>query len=165
MKNLHENLRDSETFEKLLLLFLFQVVVDVNVVPFLVELLYIADFEVKKSAAWVIGNVFGRRTKENVMYGCIKGLCELLVSPDPKLVLLEGLKNFLKMEKDDQDNVFVAKGLENFLKMEKDDHGEDNVFVPKGLENFLNMEKDDQSEDNVFVAKGLENFLKMEKDD
>ncbi|XP_022634752.1 importin subunit alpha-1a-like [Vigna radiata var. radiata] len=94
-----------------------QAVVDANVVPFLVELLYIADFEVKKSAAWVIGNVSGKGTKENVRYladqGCIKGLCELLPSPDLKLVLmcLEALENFLKMGKDDQseDNVFVAK--------------------------------------------------------
>ncbi|XP_017416788.1 importin subunit alpha-1a [Vigna angularis] len=97
-----------------------QAVVDANVVPLLVEVLYIADFEVKKSAAWAICNVSGAGTKENVRYladqGCIKGLCELLASPDPKLLLmcLQGLENFLKVGKDDQseDNVFVAKVME-----------------------------------------------------
>ncbi|BAT86126.1 hypothetical protein VIGAN_04374900, partial [Vigna angularis var. angularis] len=71
-------------------------------------------------AAWAICNVSGAGTKENVRYladqGCIKGLCELLASPDPKLLLmcLQGLENFLKVGKDDQseDNVFVAKVME-----------------------------------------------------
>jgi len=125
-------------------------VIDADVIPPLVEILFNADFEVKRTAAWAVCNISCGGTKENIRYGfslikgcrmnymkefydkfgvniryladqgCIKALCELLTSPEAKLVLgcLQALENILKVGKADQEegltqaNVFVERVLE-----------------------------------------------------
>ncbi|XP_027936101.1 importin subunit alpha-4-like, partial [Vigna unguiculata] len=101
-----------------------QAVIDADVIPPLVEILFNADFEVKRTAAWAVCNISCGGTKENIRYladqGCIKALCELLTSPEAKLVLgcLQALENILKVGKADQEegltqaNVFVERVLE-----------------------------------------------------
>ncbi|CAA6656650.1 unnamed protein product [Spirodela intermedia] len=71
--------------------------------PPLVSLIKQAEFDVKREVAWVILNATSEGTFEQIHFianqGCIRPLCDLLVSPDPEAVsvCLEALENILKV--------------------------------------------------------------------
>jgi len=70
----HENLRksvyikNSETFEKLVILLFLQAVFDANIIPPLVQILDTAEFEVKREAVCAIYNVTSKGSYDNVRY-------------------------------------------------------------------------------------------------
>ncbi|KHN43321.1 Importin subunit alpha-1 [Glycine soja] len=80
-----------------------QTVFDANIIPYLVQSLQHAEFDVKKEAAWAIFYVTSGGSHEHIRYiyqqGCVKGLCDLLSCPDPKVVStrLKGLENILRV--------------------------------------------------------------------
>ncbi|KAG1338827.1 Importin subunit alpha-4 [Cocos nucifera] len=80
-----------------------QAVIDANIIGPLVQLLQHAEFDIKKEAAWAISNATSGGSNEQIHYlvsqGCIKPLCDLLVCPYPRIVIvcLEGLENVLKV--------------------------------------------------------------------
>jgi len=69
----------------------------------LVNLLSVAEFEIKKEAAWAISNATSGGRPEQIDFlvkaGCIKPLCDLLNCHDTRIitVALEGLKNILEV--------------------------------------------------------------------
>jgi importin subunit alpha-1 len=77
-------------------------VIDAGVVPALVSLLATGDFDVKREACWAISNATTGGSHSQVStfvnHGCIKPLCDVLVSSDVKIVsvALEALENILK---------------------------------------------------------------------
>ena len=62
-----------------------------------------AEFDIRKEAAWAISNATSGGTDDQIVFlveqGCIPPLCELLATPDAKIitVALEGLENILKV--------------------------------------------------------------------
>lgn len=94
-----------------------QSVIDANIVPPLIHILSNADFKTRKEACWAISNATsgGLNRPEQIKYlvaqGCIKPLCDLLVSADSKIiqVALDGLENILKVGEMDK----AAQGGEN----------------------------------------------------
>ena len=80
-----------------------QAVIESGIIPPLVHLLGVAEFDIKKESAWAISNATSGGTKEQLKYlvdvGCIKPLCELLTCSDVRIVTvaLEGLENILKV--------------------------------------------------------------------
>ena len=77
--------------------------IESGIIPPLVHLLGVAEFDIKKESAWAISNATSGGTKEQLKYlvdvGCIKPLCELLTCSDVRIVTvaLEGLENILKV--------------------------------------------------------------------
>eukprot|EP00967_Tisochrysis_lutea_P121942 scaffold201384_cov18-Tisochrysis_lutea.AAC.1 len=79
-----------------------QAVIDANLFPPLINMLSVAEFDIKKEAAWAISNATSGGSAEQirqlVSYNCIRPLCELLTVNDVRIitVALEGLENILK---------------------------------------------------------------------
>lgn len=88
-----------------------QAVIDANLIPPLINILQNADFRTKKEACWALSNATsgGLAEPNQIRYlvsqGCIKPLCDLLVSMDNKIiqVALDGLENILKVGESDKD--------------------------------------------------------------
>ncbi|XP_004306871.1 PREDICTED: importin subunit alpha-1-like [Fragaria vesca subsp. vesca] len=80
-----------------------QSVIEAGLIGPLVNLLHTAEFVIKKEAAWAISNAASGGTHEQIKVlvtaGCIKPLSDLLVFPDPRIVIvcLKGLENILKV--------------------------------------------------------------------
>ena len=78
---------------------------DSNIFPPLIDLLKIAEFDVRKEAAWAISNATSGGSSEQIKYivsqGCIRPLCDQLAESEVKIVrvVLEGLENILKINK------------------------------------------------------------------
>ena len=74
--------------------------------PSLISLLATGDFDVKREACWAISNATTGGSHAQIAYfvkhGCIKPLCDVLVSSDVKIVsvALEALENILKSGQD-----------------------------------------------------------------
>jgi hypothetical protein len=66
-------------------------------------MLSVAEFDIKKEAAWAISNATSGGSAEQihqlVNFNCIRPLCELLTVNDVRIitVALEGLENILKV--------------------------------------------------------------------
>lgn len=135
-----------------------QAVIDAGLIAPLVNLLQNAEFEIKKEAAWAISNATSGGTNDQIKYlvnqSCIKPLCDLLVSPDPRIVTvcLEGLENILKVGE-----------------VEKGDTGDANYFAlliddAEGLEKIENLQSHDNNEIYEKAVKILETYW-LEEDD
>lgn len=80
-------------------------VINANIIPPLIQLLATSDFKTKKEACWAISNATsgGLAKPDQIRYivnqGCIKPLCDLLVSGDNRIIqiALDGLENILKI--------------------------------------------------------------------
>lgn len=79
-----------------------QAVLESGVIDSLIAHMHEAEFDVKKEAAWAIANATSSGSPEQiaelVQKGCIGPLCDLVSSPDVRVVAvsLEGLENILK---------------------------------------------------------------------
>ncbi|CAI9109256.1 OLC1v1009043C1 [Oldenlandia corymbosa var. corymbosa] len=88
---------------------LIQAVIDVGIFRPLVGLCLNGDFVIKKEAAWAISNATCGGSHDQIRslvnQGCIKPLCDLLVCPDPKVIIvcLEALENILKVGEVEKD--------------------------------------------------------------
>ena len=73
-----------------------------NIIPVLIRLTNEGEAKVRREAAWAITNLICGGSDEQVQYaisqGCIKPLCEVLDSQDPKLiqVVLDGIRELLR---------------------------------------------------------------------
>ncbi|KAL3625990.1 hypothetical protein CASFOL_029539 [Castilleja foliolosa] len=121
---------------------LIQAVIEAGIIPALVILLQNAEFEIKKEAVCAISNATSVGTHDQIKFlvhdGCIKPLCDLVVCPDPSIVIfcLKGLENILKVGEADKNqgytgdvNVFKqmiddAKGRENMASLQNHDNEE-----------------------------------------
>ena len=80
-------------------------VIDANIIQPLAHLLAMAEFDIRKEAAWAISNATSGGTQEQIKFlvsvGCIKPLCDLLTCADVRIitVALEGLENILKVRR------------------------------------------------------------------
>ncbi|KAH0458733.1 hypothetical protein IEQ34_011547 [Dendrobium chrysotoxum] len=123
-----------------------QAVIDANIISPLVQLLQHAEFEIKKEVAWAISNATSGGTNEQIHYlasqGCIKPLCDLLICPDPRIVLvcLEGLENILNLGEIEK----VAgrtNGINIYARMIDDCEGLDKIERLQGHDNNEIYEK------------------------
>ena len=79
--------------------------IDANIIQPLCHLLAMAEFDIRKEAAWAISNATSGGTQEQIKFlvsaGCIKPLCDLLTCADVRIitVALEGLENILKVRR------------------------------------------------------------------
>ena len=77
--------------------------IDANIIQPLAHLLAVAEFDIRKEAAWAISNATSGGTQDQIKFlvsaGCIKPLCDLLNCADVRIitVALEGLENILKV--------------------------------------------------------------------
>ncbi|KZV46011.1 hypothetical protein F511_16173 [Dorcoceras hygrometricum] len=135
-----------------------QAVIDAGLISPLVNLLQNAEFEIKKEAAWAISNATSGGTSDQIKYlvnqSCIKPLCDLLVSPDPRIVTvcLEGLENILKVGELEKGNT----GDANYFALLIDD--------AEGLEKIENLQSHDNNEIYEKAVKILETYW-LEEDD
>ena len=89
-----------------------QAVIDAGIIPPLIDILSNSDsdFNTRKEACWAISNAThgGLQELTRIRYlvnqGCIKPLCDLLTTPDNKIVqiVLKGLDNILKVGETDK---------------------------------------------------------------
>ncbi|KAL6527590.1 hypothetical protein OROMI_029401 [Orobanche minor] len=139
-----------------------QAVIEAGIISPLVLLLQNAEFEIKKEAAWAISNATSGGTNDQIKYlvheGCIKPLCDLLASPDPRIVTvcLEGLENILKVGEAEKNlgntgdmNVFAqmiddAEGLEKIENLQNHDNNEIYEKAVKILEAYWLEEDNEQ---------------------
>lgn len=79
-----------------------QSVIDAGLVAPVVALLEKGDFDVKREACWTVSNAMSGGAPAQIAHfvarGCVKPLCDVLVSSDTKIVIvaLEALENILK---------------------------------------------------------------------
>lgn len=79
-----------------------QAVINSGIIPKLIQLLNVAEFEIQKEAAWALSNATSGGTPEQIFYivsqGALAPLCRLLEVHDARIatVALEGLDNILK---------------------------------------------------------------------
>ncbi|KAL8161966.1 hypothetical protein V2J09_013455 [Rumex salicifolius] len=137
-----------------------QAVIEAGLIGPLVSLLQTAEFEIKKEAAWAISNATSGGTPDQIKFlvsqGCIKPLCDLLISPDPRIitVCLEGLENILKVGE-------AEKGLGNT--------GNANYYSQliddaEGLDKIENLQNHDNNEIYEKAVKILESYWTDEDD-
>ncbi|XP_051141633.1 importin subunit alpha-like [Andrographis paniculata] len=139
-----------------------QAVIDAGIIAPLVMLLQNAEFDIKKEAAWAISNATSGGTHEQIKFmvreGCIKPLCDLLLCPDPRIVIvcLEGLENILKVGEAEKNqghtgdvNIYAqmiddAEGLEKIENLQSHDNNEIYEKAVKILETYWLEEEDEQ---------------------
>ncbi|KAK3012267.1 hypothetical protein RJ639_012178 [Escallonia herrerae] len=123
-----------------------QAVIEANIIPPLVHLLQNAEFEIKKEAAWATSNATSGGAHEQIRFlateGCIKPLCDLLVSPDPRIVTvcLEGLENILKVGEVDKE-MGMNGGINRYAQMVDDCEGLDKIEALQSHDNNEIYEK------------------------
>ncbi|CAA2969318.1 importin subunit alpha [Olea europaea subsp. europaea] len=129
----------------------------------LLELLRIAEFGIKRQVAWVISNATSGGTHEQIKFlvheGCIKPLCDLLISPNEVEIIeccLAGLDNILEVEEAEKNqdnaedvNVFAqmigdAGGLQKIKNLQTHDDGNIREKAVKMLETCWREEDDEQ---------------------
>ncbi|WVZ97769.1 hypothetical protein U9M48_043282 [Paspalum notatum var. saurae] len=130
-----------------------QAVINANIIPRLVHLLPIAEFDIRKFAARAISNATSGGTHDQIKYlvaqGCIKPLCDMLVCPNPSTVTfcLEGLENILRVGEGGDHNAYaqIIDGSEGWDKIEKlrsHDNTDICVKAVKILQSYWLEEKD-----------------------
>ncbi|KAK7363519.1 hypothetical protein VNO77_05663 [Canavalia gladiata] len=138
-----------------------QAVIEAGLIVPLVNLLQNAEFDIKQEAAWAISNATSGETHEQIKYlvgqGCIKPLCDLLVCPDPTIVIvcLEGLENILKVGE-------AEKSVGNT--------GDVNLYAQmiddaEGLEKIENLQSHDNNEIYERAVQILETYWLEEEDE
>ncbi|KAL7082169.1 hypothetical protein ACP275_14G082600 [Erythranthe tilingii] len=140
-----------------------QAVIQADILLPLVQLLQHAEFDIKKEAAWAISNATSGGSPEQIRFlvsqGCIKPLCDLLISPDPRIVTvcLEGLENILKVGEADKENglngginiyaqmIDDCEGLDKIETLQSHDNNEIYEKAVKILEKYWAEEDEDQN--------------------
>ncbi|KAL1188110.1 Importin subunit alpha-1 [Cardamine amara subsp. amara] len=138
-----------------------QMVLEANLIAPLVKLLQFGEFDVKKEVAWAIYNVTSRGSHDQIKYlvgqGCIKPLCDLLVSLEPKIVslCLKGLENILKVGEADMN--FGKTGDMNYYAYLIDEE--------EGFEKIEGLQSHENNEISVKAVKLLETYCLDVEDD
>ncbi|XP_076894875.1 importin subunit alpha-1a-like [Bidens hawaiensis] len=138
-----------------------QTVIEANIIGPLVQLLQNAEFDIKKEAAWAISNATSGGTRDQIKYlasqGCIKALCDLLVCPDPRVVMvcLEGLENILMVGAAEK-NLGQSGDVNLYAQMIDD---------AEGLEKIENLQSHDNNEIYEKAMRLLESYWLDEEDD
>jgi len=139
-------------------------VINAEIFPILIKLLYSKEIEIQKEAVWAITNATTCNDRDVVNYlveqGCIEPLVILLDFPDPALTLtiLEALQNILicGIDEENETNIFIGrlaacKGIEKIEELQ----GHKNINVYKKaiqiLENFFDAEDVNESEVVDFI--------------
>ncbi|KAM0951169.1 putative importin-alpha, importin-beta-binding domain, armadillo-like helical [Dioscorea sansibarensis] len=136
-----------------------QAVIAADLIHPLVHLLQTAEFDIKKEAAWAISNATSGGTHDQVRFlvreGCIKPLCDLLVCPDPRIVMvcMEGLENILKVGEAEK-NIGTAD-VNPYAQMIDD---------AEGLDKIENLQSHDNNEIYERAMKILETYWSQEED-
>ncbi|VYS69795.1 unnamed protein product [Arabidopsis thaliana] len=130
-----------------------QAVIDANLIPRFVYLAQNNELDLKKEGVWAISNVTAGGSHDQIIYlvqqGCIKPLCDLLVCPDVRIILvcLDGLENILNVGEanigevnDYCQLVEDAQGLEKIQNLRQ--HGSYEIYAKalKILETFWHDE-------------------------
>ncbi|XP_008781168.1 importin subunit alpha-4-like isoform X2 [Phoenix dactylifera] len=138
-----------------------QAVIDANIIGPLVQLLQHAEFDIKKEAAWAISNATSGGSDEQIHYlvsqGCIKPLCDLLVSPDPRIVIvcLEGLENILKVGETEKE-LGKTDGINLYAQL---------IYDCEGLDKIENLQGHGNNEIYEKTIKMLERYWLEEEDE
>ncbi|KAI3915436.1 hypothetical protein MKW92_017857 [Papaver armeniacum] len=128
-----------------------QAVVAAEIIGPLIHMPQTAEFDIKKEAARAISNVTSGGTDEQIKYlvgqGCIRPLCDLLVCPDPRIVMtvcLEGLENIL-MVGEAEKNLGTTSGVNVYAQLIDEAEGLEKIknLQMKILETYW-MEDDDE---------------------
>ncbi|KAL3625992.1 Inositol monophosphatase 1 [Castilleja foliolosa] len=148
-----------------------QAVIEAGIISPLVLLLQNAEFEIKKEAVCAISNATSGGTHDQIKFlvheGCIKPLCDLVVCPDPRIIIvcLRGLENILKAGEAEKNqgytgdmNVFAqmiddAEGRDNMASLQYHDNNEIHKKAIEILDTYWFEEDDDEQEDIRIVAQ------------
>ncbi|XP_010482548.1 PREDICTED: importin subunit alpha-8-like [Camelina sativa] len=147
-----------------------QSVIDENLIPTLVNLAQSADIGIKKEAVWAVLGVVVCGSLDQIKYmveqSCIKPLCDILVCPDLRTILLskclDGLENILKAGEAvpsvrDRNRYALliegAEGVEKIEDLQSHENSEISLKALKILERYWLVEDDEnkvyQSDDSV----------------
>jgi len=135
-----------------------QAIIDAGLVSPLISLLATGDFDVKREACWALSNATTGGSAAQiayfVKYGCIRPLCDVLVSSDVKIVsvALEAIENILKSGQDlaaktkDEENKYAAlieeaDGVDKLDDLQS--HKNEDIYrkAVELLENYFNAEE------------------------
>jgi HEAT repeat protein len=135
-----------------------QAVIDNNIIPPLIQLLTNAEFDIRKEAAWAISNATSGGNAQQIMFlvsqGCIRPLCDLLTTSDPKIVTiaLEALENILRVGEEQANGgqnqmalyISEADGLTKIEDLQQ--HSNNDIYEKciKILEGYFGVEEDDE---------------------
>lgn len=142
-----------------------EAVIKGNLIPPLVNILKVEEFDIQKEAAWAISNATSGGRDEQIRYlvdqHVIQPLCNLLLCPDPKIILvaLEGIENILRVGKADADRtgagaknqyayeVEACNGLDSIEALQR--HENEEIFdkAVKILKNYYERDEEDEEED------------------
>ncbi|XP_052189538.1 importin subunit alpha-2-like [Diospyros lotus] len=138
-----------------------QAVVEAGLIGPLVNLLQTAEFDIKKEAAWAISNATSGGTHDQIKYlvnqGCIKPLCDLLICPDPRIIIvcLEGLENILKVGEVEK-NLGSTGDVNYYAQL---------IDEAEGLEKIENLQSHDNNEIYEKAVKMLETYWLEEEEE
>ncbi|KAJ8439222.1 hypothetical protein Cgig2_030157 [Carnegiea gigantea] len=132
-------------------------VIEAGIILPLVQLLQHAEFDIKKEAAWAISNATSGGSPEQIRQGCIKPLCDLLICPDPRIVIvcLEGLENILKVGEADK-----AMGMNNGVNLYAQ-----MIDECEGLDKIENLQTHDNNDIYEKAVKVLEKYWAEEDEE
>ncbi|RHN64702.1 hypothetical protein MtrunA17_Chr4g0071961 [Medicago truncatula] len=140
---------------------MIQAVIEAGLIAPLVNLLQYAEFDIKKEAAWALSNATFSGTPEQikylVSYDCIKPLCDLLVCPDPKIIIvcLECLENILKVGEAEK-RFCNTRDVNLYAQMIED---------AEGLEKIENLQSHDNNEIYENAVRILETYWLEDEDE
>jgi len=129
-----------------------QRVSDSNIIPSLLKILndLCSDFEIKKEAAFAIGNAILGGSRDQIQFlvsqGCIKPLCNLLPGPSQLVnVVLEALENLLKVDHEAGDFSYAVliqeAGLDMIERLQEDENVEISLKAIHIFEKYLQVIK------------------------
>ncbi|XVF18235.1 hypothetical protein REPUB_Repub11eG0003900 [Reevesia pubescens] len=150
-------------------IFFAKTVIEVNIVLSLVHLLQPAEFDIKKEAAWAISNATSGGSHEQIRFlvshGCIKPLCDLLICPDPRIVMvcLEGLENILKVGEADME-MGMNGGINLYAQMIDECDGFDKIENLQTHDNYEIYEKALKILERYWADEELERYWAEEEE-
>lgn len=139
-----------------------QKVMDEDLFRYVLEELDSGEYDTRKEAAWAIANATSSGSESQVQFlvesGCIESMCELLTSPDSKIVLvcLEGLENILdrgeniKYSLPDRRNPYASKieEIDGLDKIEELGNSKDSTVYAKAAHFIRKFNKYVDSEES-----------------
>jgi len=149
-----------------------QKVIDEDLFRFVLDQLNSGEYDTRKEAAWAIANATSSGSDVQVKYlvesGCIESMCELLTSPDSKIVLvcLEGLENILDRGENiknlcaDRRNPYAVKieEIEGLDKIEDLGNSKDSTVYAKAAHFVRKFNKYVDSEDSMLPNPPVPEF-------
>jgi importin subunit alpha-2 len=147
-----------------------QAVIDMCLIPPLVQIMVKGEYKAQKEAVWAITNLTAGGTQEQIIYTvqaqAMKPLCDLLVVKDAKIVqvILDAILNILNVagKIDQQEQVCVmieeCEGLDKIENLQQHNNEEVYKLALTIIDKYFSEEEEDQSVAPTTSSTGMFQF-------